>query len=169
MPHRLLIALALALVPFGRALGQPAEAGPSAISAVNETMFFRVTGLGDSMSYDACSVFTAAGQPSAFPEGISPGLLHLLDRQGSDPCSQSAEPGPRARRRVVVRAVEMGAEGACVTLLVLRGEWVHREFYTMVPREDGRWSLREIRMDPPMHFLPPPPDSSGTVRSGEIR
>jgi hypothetical protein len=49
-----------------------------------------------------------------------------------------------------------------VYLTVRRGEWVHRETFTLPRLRHGGWGVREARVWGAMQFLPPP----GSTRTG---
>lgn len=160
--HRLVIRggllLALLLCAMPGLLSAQDAAPRDALSAVAEAMFFRRSALGDTLPFDACSVYERGGRPADFPAGILPGLQGLLDRPVSDPCSvprPSAD--SRYERLVRVTSVEMADSAARVHLNVRRGEWTYTEVYHLSPRaNDGAWMLREVRMYPPVHTTPPP-------------
>jgi hypothetical protein len=130
-----------------------------ALSAVGEAMYFRRSALGDSLPFDACSVYERSGRPADFPAGILPGLRSLLDRPVTDPCGvPKPSEGSRFERLVRVISVEMGDSAAQVHLNVRRGEWTYTEVYHLSFRaSDGAWALCEVRMYPPVHTTPPPP------------
>jgi hypothetical protein len=149
--------LAGMLVMAGIAVPAKAVAQPprDALTAIGEAMFFRGRTLGDSLPFDACSVFEQSGRPADYLEGILPGLRSLLDRQGDDPC---AAPFPAADQRFVHRvrvdSVIVEDSAARVRLHVRRGEWSHDETYYLSRTGDG-WALREVRMYPGVQTLPP--------------
>lgn len=153
-----LLALLLCAVP-SPVSAQTVARGGDALSAVVEAMYFRRSALGDTLPFDACSVYEKGGRPDAFPTGILPGLRSLLDRPVADPCSAPRpSAGSRYERLVRVLSVEMADSAAQVHLNVRRGEWTYTEVYHLSTRaDDGAWTLREVRMYPPVHTTPPPP------------
>lgn len=136
----------------------------SALAAVEEAMFFRRSALADTLTFDACSVYEQTGRPERMVERLRPGLRSLLDRRGDAPCDgRPSDAGGRAGARVRVDSVVIADTAAQVHLHVLRGGWRHLEVYHLTPRATGSWSLREVRMSPPLHTTPPPPCLPGTT------
>lgn len=152
-----ILALLLCAVPCPLSAQQAARG--DALSAVVEAMYFRRSALGDSLPFDACSVYEQGGHPADFPAGVLPGLRTLLDRPVADPCGvPKPSAGSRYERIVRVLSVERADSGAQVHLSVRRGEWTYTEVYHLSLRpDDGAWALREVRMYPPIQTLPPPP------------
>jgi hypothetical protein len=132
------------------------RARTDALAAVVEAMFIRRGALGDSLPFDACSVYENSGRPEGFPDGVLAGLRPLLDRQVPDPCSvPKPSEGGRHERLVRVDSVVVSDSAARVHLHVRRGEWSYEEVYYLTSRDaetraDG-WSFREVRMYPPVH------------------
>lgn len=137
--------------------GQSVDGG-STLAAIGQAMFFRQSVLGDSLPFDACSVYERSGRPSPFVSELLPGLRSLLDRPVNDPCSL---PGPsaggRTERLVRVDSVVVVDSTARVHLYVRRGEWSHTEVYFLAARQEGGWGFREVRMTNPFHVTPSPP------------
>lgn len=137
--------------------GQSVDRG-TALSAIGQAMFFRQSVLGDSLPFDACSVYERSGRPNPFVGGLLPGLRGLLDRPVDDPCSlPKPSAGGRTERLVRVDSVVIADSEARVHLHVRRGEWSHTEVYSLATRLDGGWGFREVRMTNPFHVTPPPP------------
>jgi hypothetical protein len=134
-------------------------AAKDALSAVEQAMFFRRSALADSLRFDACSVYERTGQPGRMADRIRPGLRSLLDSSVGRPCMEadSATAAARAGQRVRVDSVVTTDSTAEVHLHVRRGGWRYTETYYLAarPGNDG-WSLREVRMSPPLHTTPPP-------------
>jgi hypothetical protein len=150
--------LTLSFAIPGRLPAQASAPG-RALAAVGEAMFFRRSALGDSLRFDACSVYECTGRPATFPEGILPGLRPLLDRPVAEPCAVPA-PGAGSRHPRVVRvdSVVIADSTARVRLHVRRGEWTYDEVYHLAARPSGDgWALCEVRMYPPIQTMPPPP------------
>jgi hypothetical protein len=154
-------ALVVASVCAAPLFGQNIDA-PTRLAAVGEAMIFRRSVLGDSLPFDACSVYEKSGRPDPFVSAILPGLRSLLDRPVNEPCSL---PRPGADRRVErfvrVDSVVVADSIAQVHLHVRRGEWSHTEVYHLSVRPGGgAWAFREVRMTNPFHVMPPPPRPS---------
>lgn len=149
------VALGLAGAPLG---AQGTARTADALAAVAEVMTLRRGALGDSLPFDACTVFEQTGRPSGFPRGIPPGLIPLLDRTGPDPCATKAPgDGDRLRRTVRVDSVTITDSAASVHLSVTRGEWSYKEEYAFTLLPQGcRWGFREARMTHPFRVTPPP-------------
>lgn len=129
-----------------------------ALSAVAEVMALRRGALGDSLPFEACTVFEETGRPSGFPGRLPPGLIPLLDRTGPDPCStEGPAAGARFQRVVRVDSVRVTDSSATVHLSVKRGEWSYNEdyFFTALPNGRG-WGFREARMTNVFRVTPPP-------------
>lgn len=169
MHHQLVSrAVSIALAALASAAPNPliGQTAPpeNPLSAIVEAMFFRRTALGDSLPFDACSVYEQGGRPTEFPNGILPGLRLLLDRPVADPCSvPKPSAGSRYERLVRVDSVVPGEPGTVrVHLHVRRGEWTYEEVYYLAAGSGGQpWSLQEVRTYPPIHTTPPPPRASG--------
>jgi hypothetical protein len=144
--------------------------GPDPLAAVVQAMFFRSGALGDSLPFDACSVWEQTGRPAALVEGVLPGLRPLLDRQVDDPCSV-AKPseGSRFERIARVDSVVVADSAARVHLHIRRGEWSYQEVYHLARRNGGGWSFREVRMYPPIHVTPPPTTQPGSAVASPVR
>jgi hypothetical protein len=142
-------------LPGPRAAPRTADA----LSLIGDVMMLRAGALGDTLSYDACSVFEAAGRPADFPAGLLPGVVPLLDRAGPDPCSaESPQAGARFPRVVRVDSVRIARASAAVHLSVMRGEWRYREIFLFDPLPAGRgWGFREVRITHPLRIVAPPP------------
>ena len=137
-----------------------AQAPPSgnALLAVGEVMLYRRNALGDSLPFDACSVYERTGRPEALLSGIRPGLRTLLDRPIDHPCAvPKPSEGQRSERLVRVDTVQIAGSTAEVHVHVRRDGWRHGEVYYFTSRADGGWALREVRMTPALHTTPPPP------------
>lgn len=165
MHHRLrskpvpLTLIACALAGCSSLQGQGATGrGADALDAVAEVMALRRGALGDSLPFDACTVFEETGRPAGFPGGLPPGLIPLLDRNGPDPCS-TERPGAAGRfpRTVRVDSVRVTDSSAAVHLSVRRGEWSYNEdyFFTALPNGRG-WGFREARTTHVFRVTPPP-------------
>jgi hypothetical protein len=116
------------------------RATPPRAAAINTVLQYRWDWLGDSTRADACSVFTALGRPAAFPAGINPELVHLLDRP-HDPCAADAARAAArsAHRVVVVDSLVVMDSVVRVMLTVERGENIHRERYLIHAFATGGW------------------------------
>jgi hypothetical protein len=131
------------------------EMANDALTAVEEAMAYRRGPLGDSLPFDACSVFQQTGRPRALLSNLSPGLHSLLDRRTDDPCS-IPQPGERRHERWArVDSVVVKSASAEVYLHIRRDGWQHDEVYFLTPRASGGWALREVRMFPGLHTSPP--------------
>jgi hypothetical protein len=110
------------------------------VAAINTVLQYRRDWGGDSSRVDACSVFMALGRPDAFPAGIDPELVHLLDRP-HDPCAADAERSAArsAHRVVVVDSLVVMDSVVRVNLTVQRGENIHRERYLIHALSTGGW------------------------------
>jgi hypothetical protein len=170
MPNRLVMSpvplsllgvvlVGVACAPLG---AQETGRRADALAAVAEVMALRRGALGDSLPFDACTIFEQAGRPSGFPAGIPPGLIPLLDRTGPDPCATKAPgDGDRLQRTVRVDSVTVTDSAAFVHLSIRRGEWSYNEEYTFASLPQGRgWGFREARMTHPFRVMPAP----GTIR-----
>jgi hypothetical protein len=153
------VAVGLASAPLA---AQGTVRRADALAAVAEVMALRRGALGDSLPFNACTVFEQTGRPSGFPVGIPPGLIPLLDRTGPDPCATKAPgDGDRLQRTVRVDSVRVTDSTASVHLSVRRGEWSYKEEYAFALLPQGcRWGFREARMTHPLRVTPPP----GTAR-----
>lgn len=137
--------------------GQAVEKG-TALSAIGQAMLFRQSVLGDSLPFDACSVYERSGRPGSFVSGVLPGLRGLLDRSVDDPCSlPKPSAGDRTEYLVRVDSVVIADSTARVHLHVRRGEWSYTEVYSLAARPAGDWGFREVRMTNPFHITPPRP------------
>jgi hypothetical protein len=139
----------------------PGEQKADALAAVKVVMMLRRDALGDSLKFDACSVFERTGRSSDFPAGIPPGLIPLLDRTGPDPCAtEPPHANPRFPRTVRVDSVTLTDSTASVHLFIRRGEWSYNEDYFFRALPNGRgWGFRESRMTHPFRITPAPPRS----------
>lgn len=153
-----IVVLLTGLFPLRSELSAQASPSGNALLAVSEVMLYRRNALGDSLPFDACSVYERTGRPEALLSGIRPGLRSLLDRQVDNPC---AVPKPSERQRserlVRVDTVVVADSTAEVHVHVRRDGWRHGEVYYFTNRADGGWALREVRMTPALHTTPPPP------------
>ena len=115
------------------------------VAAMNAVMDYRARWVGDSTVFDGCSVYAALGRPAAFPAGINPQLVRLLDRT-RDPCA--ADPGRALSRypRHVVRVDSLAVMDSTVRvdLTVQKGERKYRERYLVGALSTGGW-VREMR------------------------
>lgn len=154
MHHQLVIPITalLAALGLGTAASR-ARVDPAAIDAVNEVMGFRRDVMGDTLRFDACSVFKATGRPAGFPSGLRPGIRPMLDHDDPRPCEIPAS-RPRFLYRVFVDSLSLGDTVGFVHLTVVRGESVHLETHTL-QRGRGGWGDREARIYAPLQFLPP--------------
>jgi hypothetical protein len=151
--------LALAAAAPASLLGQNAgEPRVDALAAVAQVMLLRRDALGDSLKFDACSVFERTGRPSDFPAGMLPGLIPLLDRTGPNPCAvEPPRTNPRFPYLVRVDSVMVTDSSASVHLSIRRGEWRYNEHYYYRALPNGRgWGFRESRMTHPFRITPPP-------------
>lgn len=150
--------LALSLAGPGTLHAQAPVRG-DALSAVGEAMYFRRSALGDSLPFDACSVYERTGRPAGFPQGLLPGVRPLLDHPVADPCGRAGpEAGVRYPRVVRVDSVVIADSTAQVHLQVRRGEWAYNEVHHLVARPGrGGWGMREVRTCNAIQILPPPP------------
>jgi hypothetical protein len=164
--HQLVTRLAGLVFLASAVTGCSSLPGPSAapraadaLSLIGDVMMLRVSAMGDTLPYDACSVFEAVGRPADFPAGLLPGVVPLLDRAGPDPCSaESPRVGARFPRVVRVDSVRIGRTSAAVHLAVMRGEWRYRETFLFNPLPDGRgWGFREAQITHPLRIVAPPP------------
>jgi hypothetical protein len=155
---RTVLSAALMTVLTGGKLSGQATTG-HALSAVDQTMSYRRGALGDSVPYDACSVFEQTGRPSEFLNRFRPGVRGMLDRPLDDPCSvPRPNQGSRSERLIRVDTVLVTDSTAEVHLHVRRDGWRHGEVYYFTSRANGSgWALREVRMSPALHTTPPPP------------
>lgn len=128
-----------------------------AIRAVDAVIGFRRTAMADTLKFDACTVFTASGRPADFPAGLRPANIGALDRQGAAPCATQHAPD-RLPDRVYVDSVALGDSIGHVYLTVRRGEWVHRETFTLPSLPGGRWGVREARIWGALQVAPQAPE-----------
>lgn len=137
----LAVALSLASLPLpvGKVAAQ-ATPGP-ALSAV---MTYRLTFLGDSTRFDACTVARQMGNVRDVAALIDAPVRRLLDGP-PEPCPRAREPGRSAT--VLVDSIVASDSVTHVHLTVIRGENVHREDYTVVRRGNGEFrGVREVRL-----------------------
>jgi hypothetical protein len=120
------------------------------VGAVAEVLILRRGALGDTLSYDACSIYEETGWPSNLPLALPPGLVPLLDRPGPNPCAVvGSVADDRFPHQVRVRSVTIADSTAIVHLSITRGEWSYDETYCFSALPDGRWGFREARMTHP--------------------
>jgi hypothetical protein len=136
------VAVAAAVVPLeaSRTTPQRPDPGP-ALSAV---MLYRYEYLGDSTRFDACRIAHHLGDAANVPARLAEPVRRLLDGSTRE-CPRHREAG--RSRIVLVDSVARGDSVTHVHLTVLRGEYIHREDYTVLPlRMRPAMAVREVRI-----------------------
>lgn len=162
MHHKLVIRTAaiLALLTAGAGAAQTRQDDESILAAVDAVIGFRRGPMGDTLMFDACTVFTAARRPERFPDGIGQANRPALDRPGPRPCDFTEQPA-RLPYRVYVDSLVLSDSVGSMYLTVRRGEWLHREMFVLPRLRGGRWGVREVRIWGAIQIMPPPPRRSG--------
>lgn len=130
--------------------------------AVSAMMAYRVSVLGDTTSkFDPCSMARRLdAEASDMPHRIAEGVRGMLLTQCVPPAER------RMRAVVLVDSLAWSGEGdAKAYITVVRGEWVHREDYTLVPHGTGSpmMGVREVRVWGASQAYSPRPPSRSTA------
>lgn len=148
---RLLVALLL-LVLFCPCTLSAQEWKARAISGV---MHYRAAVLGDTTAkFDGCRVAQHLGAAEAAAAIAEPvrGILR--------PCGEAARAADRDEVRVDSLTAREGG-GARVYLTVIRGEWVHREDFTLGHSSGPMMAVNEVRLWGAVQAYPRRPAASG--------
>lgn len=161
MHHKLVIrtAVILGLLTVGAGAAQTGQDN-SILAAMDAVIGFRRGPMGDTLRFDACTVFRAAGGPERFPNGIGEANRPALDQPGPHPCDSTVQPA-RFPYRVYVDSLVLSESVGSMYLTVRRGEWLHRETFVLPRLRGGRWGVREVRIWGAIQVVPPP-HGSGT-------
>lgn len=146
----------LCLPCIGAVAAQGVRQDDAMVAAVDAAIGFRRSAMADTLKFDACTIYAATGHPAGFPNGISEANRGTLDRPGPRPCDSPVEP-VRLPYRVYVDSLTLSDSIGSVYLTVRRGEWLHRETFTLPRLRGGRWGVREVRIWGAIQITPPPP------------
>lgn len=134
----LLLALLLVLRPGLAA--QEGDQHQGIAAAVSSVIDYRVSVLADTTAkFDGCRVARVAGSAERLAQQV---------RRWVAPC-QAANPAhqPGERHVVLVDSVTNSATGVHAYVTVIRGEWVHRENYALIPHSGGPYmGVREVKL-----------------------
>ena len=125
------------------------------LDAVGEVMASRANQMGDTLHFDACSVYMRADSPVAMMADILPGVRRWLDRPVDRPCDHARRGGPWTSG-VIVDSITTTDSLVYVDVTVTRGEWRYRERHVL-PVLHGKFGWREARVfgGRQSHALPP--------------
>lgn len=161
MHHKLVIGAAALLSLFSAGTGAAQDGIDPRMAAVDEVIAYRRLVMADTLTFDACLLFKATRESEDFPRGIGDANRGALDRLDPRPCDAADAPA-RFPRRVYVDSIVLMDSIGSVYLTVRRGEWLHRETFTLARISAGEWSTRDVRIWGAIQVAPPPPRPSGT-------
>lgn len=151
---RRLVAVCFCVVPPLSLAAQGRHTGGTPAGAVSVVMEYRAGWMEDSTAFDACSIQRALGGPGGQPLSLSSSATRLLHGSETNPCATSS----RAERRIVrVDSLSTSDSAAVVHLMVVKGERVHREVFTLraLPQAPG-WGVRDVRLWGALRLHAPP-------------
>lgn len=122
---------------------QTATSGYNAIASV---ISYRQGWLDDGTPFDACSVYRALGEPTDFPAGFDESIRARLEPDGESCLSSGRANDPRSDHNIVrLDSIRISSsDTAMVYLTVSRGEYFHRENYTLVNPTAHRWGVKDV-------------------------
>ncbi|HEU4562778.1 MAG TPA: hypothetical protein VFS20_33420 [Longimicrobium sp.] len=114
------------------------SAAPTAAAALNRVISYRHAWMGDSTRVDACGAFESLGRPSTFPAGLTDPQRRFFSTSVGDCMPGRLSPAAQAAGRFVhVDSISTTHLTATVILTVRRGEYTHRETYSLVGRSES--------------------------------
>lgn len=133
---------ALLLLVLGAHPLQAQGADDWAARAIGSVVHYRASVLGDTTArFDGCSVARQLGDTARVPARIAEPARRMVD-----PCAPR-ERIAGGRYAVVVDSLARRGPEVMVYLTVVRGEWIHREDYALIPHETGAFmGVREARL-----------------------
>ena len=141
------VALAIAVLVLGTRADLSAQtSGPTTpkMSAINALIDFRLHWINDSTTFDACSVYRAAGaSPQRVADELFPGIRDWFTASAK-PCSD-ASVDPNRDIRVIVDSLSLSDSTGRAYITVRRGEQTHEEEYYLVNRVRGlNWAVDRV-------------------------
>jgi hypothetical protein len=115
------------------------------VAILDRVLGFRQAWFGDYTPLAACSAFTVLGRPRDFPGKLSPSAVALLDRDVS-----ACDKPPIQRFNAwcpIMQLLKVSIVGSAATLelRISRGEYNHRETYTVTRDSIFGWNVGQVK------------------------
>jgi hypothetical protein len=139
-----------ALIGAPRVASAQAPVTPNSRTAeiVNALLRYRVFWLRDTTSVDACRVHSELGKPSDFATMLAP-RFRTLFRYSEDICAARDRP----EHLVSLESIKADESRGTVELLVVHGEYVHHETYSLFA---SPWAVGAVTLDRASQVKRPP-------------
>jgi hypothetical protein len=133
------------------ASAQPAFGHESApVGVLNAVISYRLGHMGDSSKIATCESYEALGKPKDFSTSIPPTYRAYFDRALLNCNDGATEGGMKTRARLTVDSIMIGDASADLFATVVRGEYRHREHYSLHSQRLGDrvlWVIRQVVLD----------------------